>query len=271
MFISADSITNEALRELSEYELYEAQKLFQKAVKLFPCAKTYHNLGTFYTYEGLRTENGGEKAIPQAFECFKNAIEYEQQAGTVFALGYTYFCMKKYAEAEKCFSRLSRMIDKYNYAVCLYYQNRFSEAKEIFGELMKSAESGNYDKNIEKYIPLMDVYDFFAAAYAFAMIYDNADECKNSYKSVFAKTNTAEYEKIVVAFLCGDFEYINGEIDHVLHEYAISSFNNVFSQEFSPEDKDKLLCLLTSESMRENVIKSYRAPILCLNGIRYIV
>ena len=75
--VYATNITNEALNELSEYELYKAQKLFEKAAKLFPCAKTYHNLGTFYTYEGLRTENGGEKAIPQAFECFKNALEYE--------------------------------------------------------------------------------------------------------------------------------------------------------------------------------------------------
>lgn len=88
-------------------------------------------------YSDLGKCYGGLGEFQTALDCFNQSLERKANANTYYLRGGTFYCLKKYSEAEAAYRKAVSLNPKdadawYGIGSCLYCFKRYSEAKEPF-------------------------------------------------------------------------------------------------------------------------------------------
>lgn len=113
--------------------MYQAQCLLQKAVKDYPCAESFNNLGVFYAFEGRYDRNENRYNAFFRAECLlKKALSKSFLLSTELALGYLYFTRKRYKKAVRCYQKAycknRDFPTAYNVALSYYEMRKYHQA-----------------------------------------------------------------------------------------------------------------------------------------------
>lgn len=129
-----NSIIHQAIVELNQANMYQAQKLFQKCLRYYPCAKSFNNMGVFYVFEGRITRNEKKYNASLAGKyLLEKALKISPLESSELALGYSYFTKKRYRGAARCYEKAYLMnpefITAYNIALSYFKLQEYRKAE----------------------------------------------------------------------------------------------------------------------------------------------
>ncbi len=134
----------QAMEALNRDDIGLAQEILRTNLREHPCRITYHNLGVFYMQYGMRLSSGRfRSAAKLGLRYLIKAINFDDDAQcfTSTATALLNISSQKedlitaYNFFRAAYALQPNPITKYNIGVCLFRQERFSEAATIFQEL----------------------------------------------------------------------------------------------------------------------------------------
>ena len=209
------SLIRRAKTQLDEANMYQAQCLLQKAVRNYPCAESFNNLGVFYAFEGRYDRNENRHNAPfRAERLLKRASGNSFLPSAELARGYLYFTRKRYKKAVCCYQKAyyenRDFSTAYNVALT-YYRMRNDHQAVIWATkaLEKGTEAEQLEATILKLFSSQDL---------------KAPECQRDIERVMNIDDTFLLEdKFVLTYLRGDMKAAQGQIALLLDKCCLEA------------------------------------------------
>ena len=218
--LGSEEINKLALQNLFSGKLNEAQNFFEINATENPSFITLNNFGAF-CYKNLRTD----KSNP-AISLLKSALKHKNNFRSNIILGDIYLYNKKYNYANSFYHdalKLSEIAELHNnYAISLYYQKKFTEAKGHFSQSIKMI-----DKEY-KYIPassevasLINIKDYNQASDTFDLLIQKIDQTEVDFSLLHLAYGCRKYDFVINNCYKALEGWVINDIDY---KYIISAF-----------------------------------------------
>lgn len=203
-----------ALRALEQNKIYQAQSLFRENAKKNPGYLTFNNLGVFYVFEGLFNQNDLiiRRGVRLGINYLKKAQVYKKTFFTFLALGHAFFKIEDYDGAiesfEQAYMLRSDYESAYNLANSFYRKGVYKEAVKWFKRSVSLCNSSEYAMTY--------------SAFLFSLLMVNKDKCHEKIINLLEdKTSYFEYDKFIIAYLCGDMEMAEKQIKPMFEKFDL--------------------------------------------------
>lgn len=209
------SLIREVKTKLDEASMYQAQCLLRKAVKDYPCAESFNNLGVFYAFEGRYDRNENRYNAFFRAECvLKRTLSKSFLPSAELARGYLYFTRKRYKKAVCCYQKAycenRDFSTAYNVALTYYKMRNYHQAV-IWAT--KALEKGTEAEQLEATILKL-----------FSSQELKAPECQRDIERVMNIDDTFLLEdKFVLTYLRGDMKAAQGQIALLLDKCCLEA------------------------------------------------
>lgn len=261
-----ETINKAALDALCQDDFYQAQTLFRKNAKINPSHVSFNNLGVFYVFEGIQTQNNKyREAKKLGVSYLKKAIALQPLKLSYLALGHVCIDAKDYNSASRNFTEANAFesdnTSLHNLALSYYKGGMYKEALFWFEKALHGCSKSDY-------------FETFAS-YLFSLLQVDKKRCREEMDVLFDNdTNDIAIERFTLAYLCGDMQLAEHQIEKMLKYFDVGLevtamvFDCLISQEKADEAERHLKCKIqfleeTGDNYFKQEIERYKKLFLC--------